>query len=521
MKNKSLIYILVILILVVILGVFLKVALFDEDNSSSSSTSNTTNNYNLGSGDSSSSSTVSVDSSTAETVVAKDKRGDKTYSSYDATIDLDTLKLTGTGVSVSNNKIEISKAGTYYFTGTLKDGYIEINAGDDDNVILVFDNASITCSTTACINGINAKNIYINLVDGTTNTFTDSGNYTIFTEDDEPNGCIFSKTDLKICGTGTLVVNANYEDGIVSKDDLIITDATVIVTSSDDAIRGKDCVDLQDANITINAKNDAIKATNEDDNTKGYVLINGGNYEITAGDDGIHSETYLIINSGNINITKSHEGLEGAWVEINGGSVKVVADDDGINATTGNVNAQFGQGSSNAVMIINGGDVYVKAEGDGLDSNGSITLNGGNVVVVGTSSSGNGALDFDASFNVTGGSLVVYGGTGMWQNPSTTSTQSSVCFSASGKSGDKVEVKDSAGNTVESFTTEKAYNAILISNSKLTSGETYTLYVNGSEVSSQELTSVVTSEVSGEGFGGPGMGGGQMNGGQMNRGGMR
>ena len=41
--------------------------------------------------------------------------------------------------------------------------------------------------------------------------------------------------------------------------------------------------------------------------------------------------------------------------------------------------------------------------GDGLDSNGSITMSGGTVLVDGPTSSGDGALDCDYTANITGG----------------------------------------------------------------------------------------------------------------------
>ena len=42
--------------------------------------------------------------------------------------------------------------------------------------------------------------------------------YTNLTVDEEPDSTVFSKTDLTINGTGKLIINANYKDGIASKD---------------------------------------------------------------------------------------------------------------------------------------------------------------------------------------------------------------------------------------------------------------------------------------------------------------
>ncbi len=46
--------------------------------------------------------------------------------------------------------------------------------------------------------------------------------------------------DLTITGTGALTVDGNQDDGIASKDGLVILDGTITVDAVDDGIRGKD-----------------------------------------------------------------------------------------------------------------------------------------------------------------------------------------------------------------------------------------------------------------------------------------
>ena len=95
--------------------------------------------------------------------------------------------------------------------------------------------------------------------------------------------------------------------------------------------------------------------------------------------------------------------------------------------------------------------------------------------------------------------MIAYGATGMWQTPSTSSSQYSICFGVSGNKGDSIVLKDSTGNEIVNFTTENSYGAITVSSESLKKGETYTLYVNGEEKGSQELTSIVTSNLSNSG----------------------
>lgn len=583
MKNKNILSILIIIVLVIILAIMIKFAIFSDDNSNTGFTNNNKT------------SSTSTDSNTVDPIETSTdiELADITseeYKDFDATVNLTDLSVDGSGVSISNGTITINKEGTYYFSGKLSDGNIVVNA-EKSKVVLVFENAEITSSKTAVINVVKAKNVTINLVEGSTNVFTDSSNYTDFTDEDEPNSTIFSKSDLYIIGSGTLKINANYNNAIKSKDTLAIVDATLENTAKDHGIIGKDFVSIKNAKITINANGDGIKSTNDEDEKLGYIIIDGsklnitseedgiqaetivnitnsditikttgeiaaktnemfknkttttetdstsskgikavkeitinsgnititstddsihsngyviikdGKIEISSGDDAIHADNNILINSGTINITKSYEGIESNYIKINNGKVSVIASDDGINVSGGNSEGMMREGTSGTVadnarqLIINGGTIYVKAQGDGLDANGSIVINGGDITVVGTTSNGNGALDYDQICNVNGGTLIVYGATGMWQNPSTSSAQYTICFGTSGNSGDKIILKDSNGNEIVNFEAENSYGAITVSCPELKKGETYTLYVNGTEKSTQELTSIVTSNL--------------------------
>ena len=68
-------------------------------------------------------------------------------------------------------------------------------------------------------------------------------------------------------------------------------------------------------------------------------------------------------------------------------------------------------------LTINGGNFYVEADGDGLDSNGSITVNGGTTIVCGPTSSGDTAVDFDGECVLNGGKLMAFGSNGMVETP--------------------------------------------------------------------------------------------------------
>ncbi len=105
----------------------------------------------------------------------------------------------------------------------------------------------------------------------------------------------------------------------------------------------------------------------------------------------------------------------------------------------------------------------------------------GRVVVNGPTEQMNGALDYDATFNITGGTLIAVGSSGMAQAPTTSSTQASVLLNISGQSaGTLVNIQNAAGESVLTFAPAKAYSSILFSSPDLAQGTEYTLYVGGS-----------------------------------------
>lgn len=456
----------------------------------------------------------------------------------DTTITLgDTIVVDGEGVVVEKNKVTINSSGTYSISGTLRDGQIEVNAGDEDNVQLILNGVNITNSTSSGIYVANSKNTYVILEDGTSNEVTDGENY-IFedTSTDEPNAAIFSKSDLFISGTGSLKVNAKYNNGITSKDDLEIADGTISIDSVADGIRGRDSITISSGNIIINSQGDGMKSNNDEDTEKGYVLIEGGTINITSGedgiqaetvatitggditinsvddsihskdkveinggtiniksgDDGIHADSIIDINNGDITIAKSYEGIEAETININNGNIKVTSSDDGVNASGGDdgssINGRPGQNNfasaGKGTININGGKIVVDASGDGLDANGSIYMKDGTVIVNGPEDNANGSVDYDGEFQITGGLLIAAGSSGMAQSPSEISSQNSINIFSAIQANTIVRVEDSNGNEVVTFAPSKNVQSLVISSANIKIGETYKVYTGGTSTGS-------------------------------------
>lgn len=128
-----------------------------------------------------------------------------------------------------------------------------------------------------------------------------------------------------------------------------------------------------------------------------------------------------------------------------------------------------------AQVTINGGKLTIQASGDGIDSNGDLTVTGGETCVFGPVSDGDGSLDFAGTGTITGGVVMCAGSSGMAQNFGDASTQGSMLVSVSGQVGDAIQLADEDGNVLASCEARTSYSCVLVSALGVESGKTYTL----------------------------------------------
>ena len=154
-----------------------------------------------------------------------------------------------------------------------------------------------------------------------------------------------------------------------------------------------------------------------------------------------------------------------------------------------------------ARVSITGGKLVISSCGDGIDSNGALQISGGETYVNGPTSDGDGPLDYAGEATISGGTIIAVGSAGMAEGFGTASTQGSMTVSTAGNAGDLIELKDSSGKVLASFTPSKGYACIIASAPGVTQGGTYTL-VHGSGSTEVTLDSMVYTNV--QSFGGMG-----------------
>lgn len=259
-----------------------------------------------------------------------------------------------------------------------------------------------------------------------------------------------------------------------------ISTTSTISTDSAKAVKGGNAIKISGGTFVIDSEDDAI-------HSNGDVLISGGSFNITTGDDGVHTDDALEITGGEIIILQSYEGIEATNIYISGGYIEMTTRDDGLNAAGGN-DSNTGVGGrpggdmfvgGTGTLLISGGYIIMHNEGDGVDSNGTLEISGGVILVDGPSRAGNGSMDYDASAKITGGIIITMGMSDMAQN-FTEATQGSmlVRFNGYGSAGTVLSVCDENGKVILAFTATKAFNSALFSSPEIEKGKTYSIYLD-------------------------------------------
>ena len=528
----------------------------------------------------------------------------------------DNATATSDSVKISGSTVTLTEEAEYVLSGELNDGSVIVNAQDTSKLHLVFNGVDINSSDSAPLNIINADKVFVTLVEGTQNTLSNGGEFKT-TDESNIDGVIFSKSDITFNGSGSLEITSPAGNGIVGKDDLVITSGNYTVNCAAHGLDANDSVRIANANITVDSGKDGIHCENSEDGELGYVYfssgtfktesegdgisasnyvhiknglfdilagggsengskqssdnyggfmggghggmdvggpngmggmnrpmsftdatsdtdtyteestsmkgikssgsiliengefninsaddavhsnlsvtVNGGTFQVASGDDGFHADENLTIYSGVINITECYEGLEALNVNVAGGDIKLKATDDGLNAAGGTDSSgtggrggdmfggpggmMGGNGSSNGSVVISGGTLYINSSGDGIDANGTLEISGGYTTVVGPTQGDTATLDYDKSATISGGTFIGTGASGMAQTFSQ-SSQGVISLSVGNQSaGTTINLKDSDGNTIITFSPELSFAVLIISSPDIVSGETYAVEI--------------------------------------------
>ena len=358
-------------------------------------------------------------------------------------------------IELSGQSVTIGQAGVFVLSGSIENGQVLVEAGEEDKVQLVLDGVTIHAETGAAIEVKTADKVFITLAQGSENSLSAEK-----IDEDGADGVIYSKADLTLNGLGSLTVTAATGKGIVCKDTLAVTDSqgnkvdgtvsvgniettgtavaipetittgggsqAVEMKASDDfGTRGAfpggfngrnmsagmtppDGFGRQDAPMA----NTNTLAASQDEETEvkakglksdGPITVLAGSFTLDCADDAVHAGSDITISGGQWQIRTADDGIHSdEHVIIGGGSFDIPYCYEGIEGKSVTV--------SGGTITITSTDDGINAAGEdsetgdrvpGMDNGAVITMDGGDITVV----SNGDCLDSNGSIVLNGGTL--------------------------------------------------------------------------------------------------------------------
>lgn len=414
-------------------------------------------------------------------------------------------------------------------TNTLTDGSsYTLDEGSDEPNATLFSKADLT------INGSGTLNVtgsYAHAANSKDDLVITGGTFNITSQTDAVRG----RDCVKISG-GTFNVTAG-EDAFKSNNDedatrgfVLIDGGTYYVSAGDDAFHAETALLVRGGDITVTSCEEGYEAA--------LIQVEGGNSNITANDDGLNASygssttstgggdmgagagagaisgmdtSTGVVTNASMDMSASVTSVDTSTstdTTANPGTPPTEGTAPSPNGTapsgdmTGNGGAGggggMGEADSRCQVKISGGTLTVNAGGDGIDSNGTLEITGGTVLVSGPENNGNSALDYASTASVSGGTMIIAGMDGMAQSFSD-GTQAFAMVSATGSAGSIIQIASADGTVLASFTAPKQFDNVVVSAPGMTDGETYQLLVDGTATQFTASTTTMQS----------GMGGGQ------------
>ena len=318
----------------------------------------------------------------------------------------------GACVTIKGGTVKITCGGEYVFSGSYSGNDAQILVASpktDTTVYLNMKGLTLTNTADAPIYVQKSNKTFVVAKNGTTNTFTDAATriktYS-YTNDagqaktDTTGACIYSKDDLTIKGEGTLIVKANYNNGIHTSNDLRIKNGLITVNAKNNGLKGKGSVAISGGTINITTtEGDGIKSDTDDatdlKDGKGSIEITGGSITITSAFDGLSANNAVTIAKGDAKDADNGEDKAPTLKITTGGGQKCLGTSTGGgNGGRGGFGGGFGMGGNScspdssmkgikadSSIAISDGVIEINSHDDGIHSGGSITFTGGKVTV--------------------------------------------------------------------------------------------------------------------------------------------
>lgn len=331
--------------------------------------------------------TTSVEETTgAETTAAVGEttaKTEETSEKAEATVtEKETVTNESTVIDGNANVYTITSAGTYVLSGLLE-GQILVDAGEDDEVVIELSDATVIYGEDSPVKVISAGKVEISAKKGTENVINDTRSTKTTDTEGQGEGAIYALCDLKIKGSGTLVINASYNNGIHTTKDLTIQNLSLKVTAYNNALKGNDSVTVTSgAVVAISTNGDGVKTENTNVNkngkTRGDITLSGGSVTVYAAGDGFQAAHNFEMITGDENTaatvtvyTGSYSGYTASDAKTT--SYKGIKVQNELNITDGALTLQTYDDGLHAD--------YGTSFDDGTKGQGTINISGGSITI--------------------------------------------------------------------------------------------------------------------------------------------
>ncbi|MGL5259516.1 MAG: carbohydrate-binding domain-containing protein [Lachnospiraceae bacterium] len=311
-----------------------------------------------------------------------------------------------TTIDLANGNTTITESGIYKIIGTLSEGSLTVDvdkSSDKETIYLILCNVTISSTQNTPINIMDGKKVVIILESGTENNVLQGH---IQTSDQEfPTAAIYSKADMTITGSGILNITTEYNDGITSKDDLVITEGILNIHAVGDGIVGKDLLAIETATINIVSGKDGLRSTNTTEADLGNIIISSGSFIIDAANDAIQAENVLQINNGQFDL-KSGNGFTGVIESSNSFNGGRGMQPNSIVSTASTDNAETESQKAlkaGANLVISDGVFNISAYDDAIHANYNVTIEGGTFNI----EAGDDAIHADNNVTIYNGTITI------------------------------------------------------------------------------------------------------------------
>ena len=419
-----------------------------------------------------------------------------------------------------NGKLTINGKGSLQH-GLNSDDYIQVNSG---TIIVTsaakdgihgndgFFMSGGTVSVTSNSDGIDAGLGYVNISGGSITLFNGSANV---------NGITCDSTMTITGGTISAFVLGNQSKGLKSTKAMFLNGGNIQINAIGGVVKvpigmGFDpsyCTAIKsDASVTVNGATINIAHTGVAgkgiSTATDFTMANGSLTITTSGAGALYIDALGVTDAysatcisanGRVdllggNITTTSTGTGGKCISANGiftigsetGGPIVTASTSGasiLNGTTSITESKVLKSDDNIYFL--NGTVLINSTGagEGIDSKKSIYMDGGTVVVQGSSVANTKSVDFGVALNITGGTLMV---SGPYRSktipiPSVTSTQRflySTCTSTI-PANTLFHIRDAAATNLVTYKPSRVAYYFIFSSPSLKSNTAYSIYTGG------------------------------------------